>query len=89
MPYSCRKMEKRKREKEQERGERFVALKGPKIAPHTHSHTLGLLFNSGRARERRRVRTHNMDGEKRESTETHREEEKAAVREQVGQRIRT
>lgn len=85
VPYSCRKREKRKREKEQERGERFVALKGPKIAPHT----LGLLFNSGRARERRRVRTHNMDGGKRGSTETQREEEKAAVREQVGQRIRT
>lgn len=30
-----------------------------------------------------------MDGGKRESTETQREEEKAAVREQVGQRIRT
>lgn len=59
-------------------------MEGPKIAPHT----LGLLFNSGRATERERERTHNMDGEKRESTEVLKEEEEAAMREEVGQRTR-
>lgn len=57
-------------------------MEGPKIAPHT----LGLLFNSGRARESER--THNMDGEKRESTEVLKEEEEAVMRVQVGQRMR-
>lgn len=38
MPYSSRKRET-EREKEQERGECFVALERPKIAPYTLTHT--------------------------------------------------
>lgn len=38
--------------------------------------------------EQESKRTHNMDGEKRESTEVLKEEEEAAMREQVGQRMR-
>lgn len=38
-------------ENRQRKRECFVAVEGPKIAACTHLHTLGLLFNSGRARE--------------------------------------
>lgn len=88
LPYSCRREKKRKGEKEQERRECFVALERPKIAPHTLTHTGVIVQQWESNRERGWERTHNMDGEKRESTEVLKEEEEAAMRVQVGQRMR-
>lgn len=49
--YSSQEKETEKRQRSREC---LVALERPKIAPHTHTllNTLGLLFNSGRAKER-------------------------------------
>lgn len=48
-----------------------MALEGPKIAPHTLTHThIGVIVQQWESkREKKRERTHNMDEEKRESTE--------------------
>ena len=61
-------------------------MEGPKIAPHTLTHT-GVIVQQWESK-RERVRTHNKDGEKRESTEVLKKEEEAVMREQVGQRMR-
>lgn len=61
-------------------------MEGPKIAPHTLNTHWAYCSTVG---AQARVRTHDMDGERRESTEALGEEEKAAAvaaREQVGQR---
>lgn len=51
-------------------------MEGPKIAPHTLYTHWGYCSTVGE-QERERERTHNMDGEKRESTEVLKEEEEA------------